>query len=157
LLLGKEFLDYDLRNLTNRAFWLMATTTVLQFMQKTAEDEALRQQLEALLGVGDGNISSEVELDAMETEALKGERAPIVTEFAVQNGFPFSVDELITVVNAFQQYQAGETSADDFAALMGVSSRGKGTGDSLAVITKPLKRLTRYLGKTYLGITFPEN
>jgi hypothetical protein len=37
----------------------MATATVLKFMQKTAEDETLRQQLEALLGVGDGNISTE--------------------------------------------------------------------------------------------------
>ena len=53
----------------------MATATVLKFMQKTAEDEALRQQLESLLGVGDGNISSEADLDPAESEALKGDRA----------------------------------------------------------------------------------
>jgi len=45
----------------------MATATVLKFMQKTAEDEALRQQLETLSGVGDGNISSEADLDPAET------------------------------------------------------------------------------------------
>ena len=86
----------------------MATATVLKFMQKTAEDEALRQQLESLLGVGDGNISSEADLDPAESEALKGDRAPVVAEFAAQKGYSFSVDELITVVDAFQKHQAGE-------------------------------------------------
>lgn len=126
----------------------MATATVLKFMQKTAEDEALRQQLEGLLGVGDGNISSEIELDAAETEALKGERAPMVAEFASQHGYGFSADELIQVVNAFQQYQAGQLSDTEFAALLGVST----TGTSVEKAANPLKRLTRYLSKTYLGI-----
>lgn len=130
----------------------MATATVLQFMQKTAEDEALRQRLEALLGVGDGNISSATDLDAEETEALKGERAPVVAEFAAQNGFEFSVDELISVVDAFQQHQTGKLSDHDFATLIGVSTQGKSTSDNLAGTTKPLKRLTRYLKKTYLGL-----
>jgi hypothetical protein len=133
----------------------MATATVLQFMQKTAKDEALRQQLETLLGVGDGNISSEAELDAAESEALKGERAPVIAEFATQNGFEFSADELVTVVDAFQQHQSGTLPDQEFAALIGVPT-GKATGDGLAFITKPLKRLTRYLSKTYLGITLSE-
>ena len=135
----------------------MATTTVLQFMQKTAEDQALRQQLETLLGVGDGNISSETELDPAETEALKGERAPVVAEFAADNGYAFSADELIAVVNAFEQHQVGKMSNDDFATVVGVAPTYKKTNDSLTGITKPLKRLTRYMGKTYLGITIPED
>jgi hypothetical protein len=123
----------------------MATATVLQFMQKTAEDEALRHQLETLLGVGDGNISSEAELDMAESEALKGERAPVVASFAAQNGYSFSVDELITVVDAFQKHQIGELSDDAFAKLVGVSTSGE-------TVDNPLKRLTRYLSKTYLGM-----
>ncbi|MBI4783543.1 MAG: hypothetical protein HY785_19835 [Oscillatoriophycideae cyanobacterium NC_groundwater_1537_Pr4_S-0.65um_50_18] len=130
----------------------MATATVLKFMQKTAEDEALRHQLETLLGVGDGNISSEAELDSAETEALKGERAPVVAEFASQNGFRFSVDDLVTVVDAFQKHQSGELSDDAFAALIGVSAVDEATGDHAPHVANPLKRLTKYISKTYLGI-----
>jgi|GEM_PF-865059 len=131
----------------------MATETVLKFMQKTAEDEALRQQLEALLGVGDGDISSEAELDPEESAALKGERAPKVAEFAAENGFEFSVPELIVVVDTFQQHQAGTLSDEEFAKVIGVppASAGKGSGP----VAGPLKRLTRYLSKTYLGIDLP--
>src|ERR671932_121558 len=69
----------------------MATPTVLQFMQKTAEDQRLQQQLGTLLGVGDGDISSQAELDVPEAEALKGDRAPTVVDFAARLGFVFSV------------------------------------------------------------------
>lgn len=124
----------------------MATATVLQFMQKTAEDEVLRQQLESLLGVGDGNISSQAELDAAESEALTGDRAPIVAEFAAKNGFQFSVDDLITVVDAFKQHQLGALSDSDLAAVVGAPTI------KAANVTNPLKRLSRYLSKTYLGI-----
>ncbi|PSB24295.1 hypothetical protein [Stenomitos frigidus] len=127
----------------------MAPATVLRFMQKTAEDEALRQELEALLGVGDGNISSEAELDAAETEALKGERAPVVAAFAAQNGYAFSAEDLVAVVDAFQKHQSGELSDAEFATFVDVS-----VDDDAAtlVLANPLKRLTHYLGKTYLGI-----
>jgi hypothetical protein len=127
----------------------MATVTVLKFMQKTAEDEALRHQLEALLGVGDGNISSEADLDPAETEALKGDRAPVVADFASQNGFVFSANELITVVDAFQKHQLGELSDDDFASLIGTVPTET---DAEAVnVTNPLKRLSKYLTRTYFG------
>ncbi len=129
----------------------MATETVLKFMQKTADDEALRNQLEALLGVGDGNISSKAELDAEESEALKGDRAPKVAEFATQNGFEFSADELIAVVEAFQQYQAGNLSDDAFASVIGVAQSSP-VQEGTPGVTKPLTRLTRYLSRTYLGI-----
>ncbi|MBW4581032.1 MAG: hypothetical protein KME42_15810 [Tildeniella nuda ZEHNDER 1965/U140] len=128
----------------------MAPATVLRFMQKTAEDKALRQALEALLGVGDGNISSEAELDAAETEALKGERAPTVAAFAAQNGFAFAAEDLVAVVEAFQRHQAGELSDAEFATLLGVADGGDAA--SLALSANPLKRLTSYLGKTYLGL-----
>jgi hypothetical protein len=130
----------------------MATATVLQFMKKTAEDEALRQQLETLLGVGDGNISSKAELDSAETEALKGERGPVVAEFAAKNGFTFSVNELVTVVEAFQKHQAGEMADADFATLIGVPVGDQATINRVSEVASPLKRLARYMGKTYLGI-----
>lgn len=129
----------------------MAAATVLEFMHKTAEDEGLRQQLEALLGVGDGNISSASELDAAESEALE-ERAPIVAEFAAQNGFEFSTDDLITVVDAFQKYQSGELSEADFASVIGLPSTIAATSEAVSTAANPLMRLTRYLSKTYLGI-----
>lgn len=127
----------------------MATAAVLEFMQKTAENEALRQQLEALLGVGDGNISSEAELDAEESQAL-GERAPLVADFAAKNGYDFSTAELLTVVDAFKKHQAGEMSDEDFADLIGAAIVDE-EGEMNPKVANPLKRLGRYLTKTYLG------
>ncbi len=126
----------------------MATATVLKFMQKTAEDEALRQQLESLLGVGDGNISSEADLDPAESEALKGDRAPVVAEFAAQKGYSFSVDELITVVDAFQKHQSGEMSDTDFAALLGVSFSAQTNEAGMLSVAK----VRNWFTKTYLGV-----
>ena len=117
-------------------------------MQKTSEDAALRHQLEQLLGVGDGNISSEAELDAAESEALRGEMAPVVAEFATKSGYEFSVDDLVTVVDAFQKHQTGELSDAQFAVILGMEK----TIGKLNQTTKPLQRLTKYLSKTYLGI-----
>ena len=117
-------------------------------MQKTSEDEALRHQLEQLLGVGDGNISSEAELDAAESEALKGEMAPVVAEFATKSGYEFSVNDLVTVVDAFQKHQTGELSDAQFAVILGLEK----TIGKLDQATNPLKRLTKYLSKTYLGV-----
>ncbi|MGI0487087.1 hypothetical protein ACN4EK_16725 [Pantanalinema rosaneae CENA516] len=125
----------------------MATAAVLNFMQKTAEDAALRQQLEALLGVGDGNISNEAELDAAESAALKGERAPAVAEFASQNGFSFSVDELVTVVDAFEKHQTGAMSDSDFAALLGMSVTDQRMQDGMPGINK----VKNWFLRTYLG------
>jgi hypothetical protein len=127
----------------------MATVAVLEFMQKTAENQALREQLEALLGVGDGNISSEAELDAEESQAL-GERAPLVADFAAKNGYDFSVDDLLAVVNAFQKHQSGEMSDEDFAELIGAAIVNE-SGDMNPKVANPLKRLGRYLTRTYLG------
>ncbi len=127
----------------------MATATVLDFMHKTAEDAALRQQLEALLGVGDGDISSEAELDAAESAALE-QQAPVVAEFAANQGFPFSADELITVVDAFHKHQTGELSDVAFAQVLGMP--GTDAKGAIATAVSPLTRLGHYLSKTYLGI-----
>ncbi|MEO0539605.1 MAG: hypothetical protein AAFZ80_01945 [Cyanobacteria bacterium P01_A01_bin.105] len=125
----------------------MTTTTVLAFMQKTGTDTTLKQQLEHLLGTGDGNISSAAELDANESAALT-ERAPHVTEFATGQGFDFTTDELIAVVESFQQLQSGAITDDAFAQQVGLAS-----GETLQGTTKnSFQRVTNYLCKTYLGI-----
>jgi Nif11 domain len=120
----------------------MATATVVKFMQKTAEDKQLRDQLEALLGVGDGDISSKEALDEAESAALKGDRAPIVAEFAAQYGYEFSADDLVTVVDALEKHHAGELSDQIFTEMVGTA---------VPKTLKPAQRLLKYLSKTYLG------
>jgi hypothetical protein len=116
-------------------------------MQQTAANQTLRQQLEALLGVGDGDISSEAALDAEESAALS-QRAPRVAEFAASHGYDFSADELLTVVNAFEQHQQGQLSDDEFAKLIGLAS-----GTVLKAKTQgSFQQIANYLSKTYLGI-----
>jgi Ca2+-binding EF-hand superfamily protein len=125
----------------------MATPTVLQFMQKTAEDQQLQQQLGTLLGVGDGDISSQAELDVAEAEALKGDRAPAVVDFAARLGFVFSVEELRTIVDAFQRYQVGEISEEELGKLLGLSTQDKATQENLPSIKQAVEliyRGTRY-------------
>ena len=125
----------------------MATPKVLQFMQKTAEDQNLQQQLGAILGVGDGDISSQAALDVEEAEALKGDRAPAVVEFAAKQGFEFSVEELRTMVDAFQRYQAGELSDAELAKLMGLSTQDRLSQESLSSIKKAVELI--YRGQRY--------
>jgi hypothetical protein len=125
----------------------MTTTKALQFMRRTAEDQNLQQHLGALLGVGDGDISSQMELDVQEAEALIGDRAPLVVKLAAQQGFDFSVDDLRTVVDAFGRYQLGELSEAEFAQRIGLSNLDQGTKESIPSIKKTLEfvyRGTRY-------------
>ena len=121
----------------------MATATVVKFMQKTAEDKLLREQLEELLGVGDGNISNEAELDSNESAALRGESAPIVAEIAAQHGYEFSTDDLCTVVEALQKHQAGTLSDEGFTQLVGVK---------VPKTLNPVHKLVRFMSRTYLGV-----
>ncbi|AFY60543.1 hypothetical protein [Synechococcus sp. PCC 6312] len=129
-----------------------ATVNILLFMQKTAEDETLQAELEALLGVGDGNISCESELDSEEAAVLKGSQAPVVAEFATSQGFAFTAADLVAVVEAFEQHQAGSLSDEEFTAFLGTTLPDTTHDDHAAQVTNPLKRLSRYLGKTYLGL-----
>ncbi len=110
-------------------------------MQTTAANDKIRLQLEALLGVGDGDISSPAELDPLESAALKN-RGFLVTEFAQKQGFTFSVDELSTVIDALESYQTGGLSAQYFKTQ---------TGAELPQGLPPLKRMVKFLSKTYLG------
>lgn len=98
----------------------MSTEAVLQFMKQTAENEQLRQQLEVILGVGDGDISSAKELDGEEAQILKSIRGSTVANFASQNGFSFSGEELATVVETYQRLQLGEITESEFSSTLGL-------------------------------------
>ncbi|MEM9164584.1 MAG: hypothetical protein AAGC54_16155 [Cyanobacteria bacterium P01_F01_bin.4] len=125
----------------------MSTKTVLQFMQKTADNRALQQQLEQLLGCGDGDISSSVNLDPEESLALS-QRAPKVIELAQSMGYHFSNDDLLAIIDAFNRHQNGHLSDEEFAHVLGIA---KGEGVKPAVRNN-FKRLANYLSKTYLGV-----
>lgn len=129
-----------------------AISNILLFMENTAEDPILQAKLEQILGVGDGNISSESELDSDEAAVLKGDQAPIVAEFATAQGFPFSAADLVMVVEAFEQHQAGSLSDTDFAVFLGNTIPDTTHDDHVQKVTTPLKRLSSYLGRTYLGL-----
>jgi len=90
-------------------------TAVISFMLKTAEDAALKQEVASLLGVGDGDISSIMELDADEAKALKGKPGEAIINRAAKYGFNFSIDDLLMVVEAFEQRQSGQISQKEFA------------------------------------------
>ena len=125
----------------------MTTQSVLQFMQRTADNTALQKQLEALLGCGDGDISSSVNLDPEESLALS-QRAPNVIELAASMGFQFSNEELLSVIDAFNQHQNGTLSDEAFATLLGISP-----GESVRpAVRNNVKRLANYLSRTYLGV-----
>ena len=120
----------------------MATTSVLKFMLTTADNDRVQAQLEELLGVGDGDISSAKMLDSEESAALKGQRGPLVTEFAAQNGFDFSVQELSTVVDAFEKFQAGSINEPEFESIVGMA---------IPPEKSPVQKVMKFLSKTYLG------
>ncbi|TXS90758.1 hypothetical protein FV139_17415 [Parahaliea maris] len=99
---------------------------VLAFMKKTHEDAALKEGLQKILAVGDGDISDVSELDEEEARSLTSERGALVTEFANQNGFAFTLAELLAVTNAFQRVQAGELTEADFDHFLEADAQSKG-------------------------------
>ena len=64
--------------------------------------------MKSVLGVDDGDISSITGLDAEEAKSLKGEGGSAVSQVAAKYGVKFSIEDLIMVVEAFEQRQAGK-------------------------------------------------
>ncbi|MEM1369763.1 MAG: hypothetical protein AAGG02_17480, partial [Cyanobacteria bacterium P01_H01_bin.15] len=106
---------------------------VLQFMEKTASDDTLRQQLQTVLGVGDGDISAVGELDLYEFQALKSERGALVAEFAAKQSFEFTMADLSSVADALRLVQNGQLSEQEFAKALRLSET---TGGKLPTIAK---------------------
>ena len=90
---------------------------VLDFIKKTAEDPAFREQLKEILSAGDGDISDFSQLDADEMAALRSGRGALVAEFAARHGFLFTMSDLLAVTDAFQRVQSKQISSDEFAQV----------------------------------------
>jgi hypothetical protein len=116
---------------------------VINFMQRSAEDKNLQQLLQQVLGVGDGNISNKKELDQDEMEAIKGEKGAELTEFARSQGFNFSVQDLQTVVQAFEDYRERKISDVALFKILGIAR------DAIALLStqKIINLFSR--GRTY--------
>ncbi len=103
----------------------MAVEAVVQFLEATAQNEILRTGLADILAVGDGDISSAAEIDQEEAGALLGQRSILVTTYAEQNGYTFTVAELKAVIGVFQRFQAGELSEAEFSSALGLTNSSK--------------------------------
>ncbi|MGK7930031.1 MAG: hypothetical protein AB4041_01165 [Microcystaceae cyanobacterium] len=116
---------------------------VMQFMEKSDQNEILQQELETIIGVGDGNISRATELDPSEAEALKGERGAQLTQFANRQGFTFSQQDLVDVINAFEGLRLGTLSQADFHKNVGLP-----TEDNITLAPQEIQKYI-YRGQTY--------
>ena len=123
----------------------MAIESVIQFLEATSTDAALQKDLAGILGVGDGDISSAVALDESEERALLGERGLLVTVFADQRGYPFTVAELNAVVGVLQRYKAGELSDTELAGVLGLKGQDAG-------LQSLIKTADKAVGMVYRGI-----
>jgi hypothetical protein len=97
---------------------------VLDFMKKTSEDAALRDELKHILEVGDGDIGDFSQLDADEANALKSGRGVLVAEYAAKHGYYFTLSDLLAVTDAFERVQAEELSVEDFERFLDVKVEG---------------------------------
>ena len=116
------------------------TAQVVQFMEKTADDRFLQEELQNILGVGDGDISSIDELDAQEAETLKSHKSYLVVDLAAQHHFKFSVQDLISVINIFEKQKLGEISAREFSELTGISDLKKETSVELVFLGRRYRK-----------------
>jgi len=104
----------------------MAIQSVVDFLEATASDQVLREELVRALGVGDGDISSAANLDAQEAEALLSQKAVGACALAEARGFLFTVRELHTVVEAVRRHGDGELDEAQLAATLGLAKAPSG-------------------------------
>lgn len=135
--------EVKIEYLDNKPMRAAKSTAVISFMLKTAENAALKQEVKSGLGVGDGDISSIIELDAEEAKALKGEKSSAISELAAKYNFQFSVDDLLMVVSAFEDRQAGKISQKEFGQKTGLSELEKQSVKGLSLIQKTARFLSR--------------
>ena len=120
----------------------MTVKAVVKFLEATSQDTSLREGLAGVMGVGDGDISTAQELDHEEAQALLGHRSVLVTTFAEQRGYSFTVAELNAVVGVFQRYQAGKLSETEFTKALGLAN---GTG---------MENIGNTIGLVYRGVEY---
>ncbi len=125
----------------------MAIEAVVQFLEATSQNPTLSAGLAGIIGVGDGDISSAGALDQDEAGALLGQRSVLVTTFAEQNGYVFTVAELRAVIGVFQRYKAGELSEAEFSSALGLDSASK-------LAASQLESLGESVGMVFLGVKY---
>ncbi|NIP14181.1 MAG: hypothetical protein GWM88_05395 [Pseudomonadales bacterium] len=117
---------------------------VVRFVEATANDDALRTELQAILQAGDGDISDFSQLDEGELQALRSARGALVADFAAKHGYTFTIADLYSIIDAFQRMKGGELSDTAFAKFVDASSQ---TADYLPFIDS-IATMT-YKGFTY--------
>jgi hypothetical protein len=120
----------------------MTVEAVVQFIEGTSQDKSLREGLAGVMGVGDGDISTAQELDHEEAQALLGQRSVLVTTFAEQRGYDFTVAELNAVIGVFQRYQTGKLSETEFSKALGLNSGARqmeNIGDTVELVYRGVK------------------
>ena len=120
----------------------MTVEAVVQFFEASSKDASLREGLAGVMGVGDGDISSAQELDQDEAEALLGQRSVLVTSFAEQRGYAFTVAELNAVIGVFQRYKAGKLSEAEFSKALGLgggAGKLQGIGSTVGLVYRGIK------------------
>jgi hypothetical protein len=100
----------------------MAISAVVDFLEATGSDEALKAELVQTIGVGDGDVSDAAELDENESAALLGQAGVDACALAAGRGFDFSVNELQAVVGAFQSFRVGEITDEELMSMLGLPS-----------------------------------
>lgn len=117
---------------------------VIRFVQKTAEDATLREELRAVLQTGDGDISTFAELDTSEAQALMSERGVLVAELAARHGFAFTMADLLAVLDAFDRVKSGTMTEEAFARYAQIN------GDA-ATFLPFIQNIAEY---TYKGVAY---
>lgn len=125
----------------------MSYEAVFQFLEATSENSSLQKELAGVIGAGDGNISSTEELDKEEAQALLGKRGVLVTAFAQNHGYIFTLSEFSAVISAFHQYQLGVISEADFTKVMGLDKKTQH-------LAKPLSALGKTVSMVFMGVKY---
>lgn len=100
----------------------MAISAVVDFLEATGSDEALKAALVKTLGVGDGDVSDAAELDEDESAALLGQAGVEACALAASTGYDFTVNELQAVVGAFQSFRSGEITDEELMSMLDLPS-----------------------------------
>ena len=102
------------------------TLPVVRFMERSSSDAALREQLMAIIGGGDGDISSPGELDAEEASSLVSDRSNSIVSLGAEHGYRFTVTDLNAVISAFQLVNEEKLSMESCARILGMGKSDTG-------------------------------
>lgn len=100
----------------------MSIEHAIAFMEKTATDQLLQQQLQGIMLPGKADTSSLDKLDGAESTVLPDRQGTAVLKLAATYGFEFSLDELMQVVGMFAKHQSGEISEAEFTEFISSSN-----------------------------------